>query len=72
MTVAASPAVIPAGSDCTAAFRAAYENRYTWEPGFAGYKGLCVWEQAGTGDEAGLLAARVKQPLSLWVLWPKR
>jgi membrane-bound lytic murein transglycosylase A len=27
---------------------------------------------AGTGDEAGLLAARVKQPLSLWVLWPKR
>ena len=52
VTVAASPAVIPAGSDCTAAFRAAYENRYTWEPGFAGYKGLCVWEQAGTGDEA--------------------
>jgi len=48
VTVAASPAVIPAGSDCTAAFRAAYENRYTWEPGFAGYKGLCVWEQ---GDQ---------------------
>jgi len=35
------------GSDCTAAFRAAYENRYTWEPGFGGYKGRAVWEQPG-------------------------
>nr|WP_259731394.1 DUF3386 domain-containing protein [Synechococcus sp. CS-1325] len=26
-------------------FRAAYENRYTWEPGFGGYQGRCVWEQ---------------------------
>ncbi|RZA15067.1 MAG: hypothetical protein EOP93_17605 [Lysobacteraceae bacterium] len=26
---------------------------------------------AGTGDEAGLFAARMKQPLSLWVLWPR-
>ena len=26
---------------------------------------------AGTGAEAGLLAARVNQPLRLWVLWPK-
>ena len=41
----ASPAVIAAGSDCTAAFRAAYENRYTWAPGFGGYRGRCVWEQ---------------------------
>ena len=48
MTVAPSPAVIAAGSDCTAAFRAAYENRYTWAPGFAGYRGRCVWEQ---GDQ---------------------
>jgi len=38
-------AVIPAGSDGTAAFCAAYENRYTWEPGFGGYKGSCIWEQ---------------------------
>ena len=45
MTVAPSPAVIAAGSDCTAAFRAAYENRYTWAPGFAGYRGRCSWEQ---------------------------
>lgn len=36
---------IAPGSDCTAAFRAAYENRYTWEPGFGGYSGRCVWEQ---------------------------
>jgi hypothetical protein len=33
------------GSDATAAFRDAYENRYTWEPGFGGYRGRCVWEQ---------------------------
>ena len=48
VTVAPSPVVIAAGSDCTAAFRAAYENRYTWAPGFAGYRGSCVWEQ---GDQ---------------------
>ena len=35
------------GSDCTSAFRAAYENRYTWDPGFGGYRGRCVWEHAG-------------------------
>ena len=33
------------GEDCREEFRGAYENRYTWEPGFPGYKGLCVWEQ---------------------------
>jgi hypothetical protein len=37
------------GSDCRDAFRAAYENRYTWDPGFGGYRGRCVWEQAGQG-----------------------
>jgi len=55
VTVAASstatPTVIAPGSDCTAAFRAAYENRYTWEPGFGGYRGRCVWEQAGAAGE---------------------
>jgi hypothetical protein len=44
-TPSASP-LLP-GSDCTAAFRAAYENRYTWAPGFGGYQGRCVWEQDG-------------------------
>ena len=38
-------AQIAPGSDCTAAFRAAYENRYTWESGFAGYAGRCSWQQ---------------------------
>jgi hypothetical protein len=33
------------GTDLRDAFRAAYENRYTWEPGFGGYRGRCVWEQ---------------------------
>jgi len=35
----------PAGTDLTSAFRAAYENRYTWDSGFAGYRGRCLWEQ---------------------------
>ena len=50
MTVAPTSAISP-GTDCTAAFRAAYENRYTWDPGFAGYQGRCVWEQASEGGE---------------------
>ena len=37
----------PAGTDLTSAVRAAYENRYTWDPGFGGYSGRCVWEQDG-------------------------
>ena len=44
MTVTSIPNVAP-GSDCRDAFRAAYQNRYTWEPGFGGYEGSCVWEQ---------------------------
>jgi len=42
-----APALIAPGSDCTAAFQAAYQNRYTWEPGFGGYRGTCIWEQEG-------------------------
>jgi hypothetical protein len=37
----------PAGTDLTSAFRAAYEHRYTWDPGFGGYQGRCLWEQEG-------------------------
>ena len=44
MTVTSIPDVAP-GSDCRDAFRSAYQNRYTWEPGFGGYRGRCVWEQ---------------------------
>ena len=35
------------GSDCKDAFRAAYENRYTWEPDFTGYQGKCICEEDG-------------------------
>ncbi|MEB3242290.1 MAG: DUF3386 domain-containing protein [Cyanobacteriota bacterium] len=35
----------PAGTDLSGAFRAAYNNRYTWEPGFGGYQGRCSWQQ---------------------------
>ncbi|MCT0209865.1 MULTISPECIES: DUF3386 domain-containing protein [unclassified Synechococcus] len=46
MTTTAPPSsVVAPGTDITDLFRAAYENRYTWEPGFAGYQGRCVWEQ---------------------------
>ena len=31
------------GADCTYLFKAAYENRYTWESDFPGYKGNCSW-----------------------------
>lgn len=54
-TSAADPVASPAtvcqslapGADCTAAFQAAYQNRYTWDSGFAGYQGRCVWERDG-------------------------
>lgn len=36
------------GTDLRAQFRQAYENRYTWDPGFGGYSGSCVWIQ---GDQ---------------------
>ncbi len=32
-----------AGKDCTHFFKAAYENRYTWESNFLGYEGSCSW-----------------------------
>jgi hypothetical protein len=35
------------GTDLTSAFRAAYEHRYTWDPGFSGYEGRCLWAQDG-------------------------
>tara|TARA_Y100001968_G_scaffold328694_1_gene376372 strand:- start:1415 stop:2083 length:669 start_codon:yes stop_codon:yes gene_type:complete len=31
------------GNDCTDFFKAAYENRYTWESDFLGYEGSCSW-----------------------------
>jgi hypothetical protein len=39
------------GSDLRQAFQAAYENRYTWEPGFGGYQGRCVWLQGDRREE---------------------
>ena len=29
--------------DCTDFFKAAYTNRYTWDPDFSGYSGTCCW-----------------------------
>ncbi|MBU6250398.1 MAG: DUF3386 family protein [Cyanobacteria bacterium REEB417] len=47
----AAPVLLAPGTDATAAFRAAYENRYTWAPGFGGYRGTCIWEQPAVGDQ---------------------
>lgn len=33
------------GSDLRDAFRAAYDNRYTWPSDFSGYQGRCSWQQ---------------------------
>lgn len=55
-TAAGQPTPAP-GSDCRDAFRAAYGNRYTWDPGFGGYRGRCVWEQPG---DSGQPARRVE------------
>ena len=44
MTATLSQPVAP-GTDLREAFRAAYENRYTWDPGFGGYRGRCLWQQ---------------------------
>ncbi|WP_320676910.1 DUF3386 domain-containing protein [Prochlorococcus sp. MIT 1300] len=38
-----NPIPVP-GTDCSKEFKAAYENRYTWDPDFSGYLGRCVWE----------------------------
>ena len=35
------------GSDCREVFKAAYENRYTWDPSFNGYSGRCIWRRDG-------------------------
>jgi hypothetical protein len=47
VTVTLPSTPIAPGTDLREAFRAAYENRYTWDPGFPGYQGLCCWEQGG-------------------------
>jgi len=44
VTIATTAAPVQ-GADCRDAFRAAYENRYTWDPEFGGYRGRCLWQQ---------------------------
>lgn len=39
---------IAPGTDIRSLFAEAYNNRYTWDPGFAGYSGRCLWSQ---GDQ---------------------
>ncbi|MCP9917595.1 DUF3386 domain-containing protein [Cyanobium sp. ATX 6F1] len=56
---------IAPGSDLREAFRAAYENRYTWDPEFGGYRGRWIWEQGerreqGTFEVSSDLKAKVE------------
>ena len=39
---------IAPGTDIRSLFAEAYNNRYTWDPGFGGYSGRCLWSQ---GDQ---------------------
>ncbi len=53
-------------TDCTKLFKAAYENRYTWESDFWGYEGKCSWtdgkkEIKGTFSLGKDLNATVKE-----------
>lgn len=54
MTISAPASTAP-GTDLRELFQAAYQNRYTWEPGFGGYAGRCVWEQEGQRAEGRLM-----------------
>ena len=61
----ASSTSIKPGSDLRDTFRKAYENRYTWTPGFSGYRGRCLWTQgdqsvAGTFEIGADLKAKVE------------
>ena len=55
LTQALSSTIAP-GSDCRDAFRSAYSNRYTWEPGFGGYQGRCIWTQGDQRVEGTFLS----------------
>ena len=60
----ASAPVMP-GSDLKTAFQRCYENRYTWAPGFPGYRGRCLWQQGdrqveGTFEVGADLKAQVQ------------
>ena len=53
------------GSDLRTAFQRCYENRYTWAPGFRGYRGRCLWLQGdrqieGTFEVGADLKAQVQ------------
>ena len=55
------------GSDLKTAFQRCYANRYTWEPGFQGYRGRCLWLQGdrqveGTFEVGADLKAQVLSP----------
>ena len=61
----ASSAPVKPGCDLRDTFQKAYENRYTWKPGFSGYRGRCLWSQGdqtvtGTFEIGADLKAKVE------------
>ncbi len=74
-SIAVDPASIPYGTPVWLASRGGAANLQklvlAQDTGSAIVGAVRADYFAGTGPEAGLLAARVNQPLRLWVLWPK-
>ncbi len=50
------------GKDCTTEFRDAYENRYTWEPDFSGYKGEFRFSSEDKSYEGSFVLGEDKKP----------
>jgi hypothetical protein len=50
-----SSIAIAPGSNVKELFRAAYANRYTWEPGFKGYRGICSWMQGDRQEQGNFM-----------------
>ena len=74
-SIAVDPGSIPYGTPVWLASRGAAANLQklvlAQDTGSAIVGAVRADYFAGTGPEAGLLAARVNQPLRLWVLWPR-
>tara|TARA_Y100001968_G_scaffold304228_1_gene319077 strand:+ start:788 stop:1462 length:675 start_codon:yes stop_codon:yes gene_type:complete len=46
------------GEDSKAIFQKAYENRYTWDKTFSGYKGNCSWENGVESLEGDFILSK--------------
>jgi membrane-bound lytic murein transglycosylase A len=74
-SIAVDPSSIPYGTPVWLASRGPAANLqrlvFAQDTGSAIVGAVRADYFAGTGDQAGLFAARMNQPLQLWALWPK-